>query len=253
MTSRPPAMEVCGVRIDAYQVDSAVEQLLVWGAERVGRAVHLCNAYTLSLALEDVDFTNLLNADDANLPDGMPLIWIARQLGLTHMRERVYGPDLMHATLDRGRAAGARHYLYGSSPDVVRRLAERLRNRFHGLELAGVESPPYRNLSEAEADLLVERIAASDATHVWVGLGTPRQDDFVHRFRRRINAPLIAVGAAFDFHADAVRQAPRVVQRAGLEWLFRLSTEPRRLWRRYLFGNSRFIAAVVRERPRLID
>lgn len=253
MIAAHPSMLVCGVRVDAYQLDSATDQLITWGAERTGRAVHLCNAYTLSLALEDHSLAQLLNDDDANFPDGMPLVWIARRLGLEHVRDRVYGPDLMLATLDRGRHRDARHYFYGSHPRVVRALACRMKERFPSLELAGVESPPFRELSESEERGLAERITASGATHVWVGLGTPRQDLFVHRLRTQVPSVLVAVGAAFDFHAGAIRQAPPVLQRAGLEWMFRLTMEPRRLWQRYLFGNSRFIAGVLRDPPRRLD
>lgn len=242
---------VCGVRIDAFQIDTMVDQVLAWKADPSGRAVHLCNAYTLSLALHDDSLRDLLNAADANLCDGMPLVWIARRLGFSHMRDRVYGPDLMVATIDRGRAAGLRHYLYGSTPEVIAQLETNLRERFPGVELVGVESGPFRPLTEAEEHDLAQRIADARADMVWVGLGTPRQDLFADRFRDLVPATLIAIGAAFDFHAGTKRQAPRVVQRFGLEWLFRLITEPRRLWKRYLIGNGRFVWAVLRRRPKL--
>ena len=181
----------------------------------------------------------------------MPLVWIGRRLGLSHMLDRVYGPDLMIATIDRGRAHGMRHYLYGSTPEVIAQLETNLRERFPGVEIVGVESGPFRPLTETEEHELSSRIAESGADVVWVGLGTPRQDVFVDRFRDFVPVTFIAVGAAFDFHAGTKRQAPRIVQRAGFEWLFRLITEPRRLWKRYLIGNGRFVWAVLRRRPRL--
>lgn len=245
------SFEACGVRIDAHQIDTMVEQVLAWSKDPSGRAVHLCNAYTLSLALHDDSLTALLNDADINLCDGMPLIWIARRLGLAHMRERVYGPDLMVATIDRGRPRGLRHYLYGSTPEVIALLEANLRTRYPGVELVGVESGPFRPLTEAEEHELARRIADSGADVVWVGLGTPRQDLFVDRFRVLVPATFIAIGAAFDFHAGTKRQAPRIVQRFGFEWLFRLVTEPRRLWKRYLIGNGRFVWAVLRRRPKL--
>jgi N-acetylglucosaminyldiphosphoundecaprenol N-acetyl-beta-D-mannosaminyltransferase len=241
-----------GVRIDAFQIDTAVNQVLAWKAAPAGRAAHLCNAYTLSLAVRDRSLRDLLNRADANLPDGMPLVWIARRLGLPHMRDRVYGPDLMVATIDRGRPHGLRHYLYGSTTEVIGLLLTNLRERFPGAEFVGVESGPFRNLTDIEEQELATRIADSGADVVWVGLGTPRQDLFVDRFRQLVPATFIAVGAAFDFHAGTKKQAPRVVQRFGFEWLFRLVTEPRRLWKRYLIGNARFVWSVVRRRPRLL-
>ena len=252
----PPAVRsylACGVRIDSFQIDTMVDQVLAWKDSPAGRAAHLCNAYTLSLAMRDRTLQDLLNRADANLPDGMPLVWIARRLGLTHMRDRVYGPDLMIATIDRGRTHGLRHYLYGSTPEVIGLLQTSLRERFPGVEFVGVESGPFRNLTDNEEQELAKRIADSGADVVWVGLGTPRQDLFVDRFRELVPATFIAVGAAFDFHAGTKKQAPRVVQRFGFEWLFRLVTEPRRLWKRYLIGNARFVWSVVRRRPRLIS
>jgi N-acetylglucosaminyldiphosphoundecaprenol N-acetyl-beta-D-mannosaminyltransferase len=249
-----PSFVACGVRIDAFQIDTMVQKVLAWtAAEPRGRAVHLCNAYTLSLALRDAQLQELLNTADANLSDGMPLVWIARRLGLSHMRERVYGPDLMVATIDRGRSNGLRHYLYGSTPEVIAQLATNLRTEYPGVELVGVESGPFRPLTEVEERELASRIVDSGADIVWVGLGTPRQDLFVDRFRGLAPATFIAVGAAFDFHAGTKRQAPRVLQRLGLEWLFRLVTEPRRLWKRYLVGNARFVWAVMRRRPRVVS
>jgi N-acetylglucosaminyldiphosphoundecaprenol N-acetyl-beta-D-mannosaminyltransferase len=248
-----PSFVACDVRIDAYQIDTMVQDVLTWtAADPRGRAVHLCNAYTLSLALRDENLRDLLNDADVNLSDGMPLVWIARRLGLSHMRERVYGPDLMVATIDRGRRNGLRHYLYGSTPEVIAQLQANLEAEYPGVELVGVESGPFRSLTDAEERELAARIVESGADIVWVGLGTPRQDLFVDRFRDLAPATFVAVGAAFDFHAGTKRQAPRVLQRLGLEWLFRLVTEPRRLWKRYLIGNGRFIWAVVRRRPRLV-
>ena len=248
-----PSYLACGVRIDAFQIDTMVDQVLAWKRSPAGRAAHLCNAYTLSLALHDRNLQTLLNRADANLADGMPLVWIGRRLGLSQMMDRVYGPDLMITTIDRGCAHGLRHYLYGSTPEVIALLEKRLRERYPVVELVGVESGPFRDLTEAEEQELARRISDSGADVVWVGLGTPRQDVFVDRFREFVPVTFIAVGAAFDFHAGTKKQAPRIVQRFGFEWLFRLVTEPRRLWRRYLIGNARFVWAVVRRRPRLIS
>jgi N-acetylglucosaminyldiphosphoundecaprenol N-acetyl-beta-D-mannosaminyltransferase len=249
MQSRVPAYRVCGVRIDAHQIDTAVDVLLDPAARRDGLAVHLVNAGTLALGRQDPELRALLNRGDLNLPDGMPLVWIARRLGLGHVRERVYGPDLMLAAFARGEAAGVRHFLYGSTPAVIDRLGGALRAKFPNAQIVGAEAPPFRALAPAEADALVARVRAARADIVWVGLGTPKQDVFVDAFRTRLGAALVAVGAAFDFHAGTKPQAPVWVRRAGLEWLYRFLREPRRLWRRYLVGNARFVAGVLRDRP----
>lgn len=235
------AFRCCGVRIDALPLEAAVDTLVGWAG--TGRAVHLCNAYTLSLARGDDAYRALLDRGDLNLPDGMPLLWIARRLGvgLEHGR-RPRGTDVFTGTVVRGR--GLRHYLYGSTSEVVATLAERIAEL--GAVVAGAESPPFRDLTQEEESALVDRVRGAGASIVWVGLGTPRQDAFVDAFRDRLGAPLVAVGAAFDFLAGSKPQAPAWMQRTGLEWLHRLGSEPRRLWKRYLVGNARFAAGALR-------
>jgi N-acetylglucosaminyldiphosphoundecaprenol N-acetyl-beta-D-mannosaminyltransferase len=163
------------------------------------------------------------------------------------MRTRVYGPDLMLAVLDAGRERNLRHYFYGGTAAVARDLQARVEQRFPGLVIAGSESPPFRELTEAESAAMVQRIRAARPDIVWVGLGTPRQDHFVAAYGEQLQSTLVAVGAAFDFHAGHKRQAPAWMQRAGLEWLFRLAAEPRRLWRRYVVGNPVFLFGVARD------
>lgn len=237
----------CGVRIDALTLDDAAEAVLCSAAAGDARAVHLCNAYSLSLAARDPAFRRLLNRGDLNLPDGMPLVWAGRRLGLEHLRGRVYGPQLMGAVIDRGRSANLRHYLYGSTPIVVERLVTGLSATYPGVEIVAAESPPFRPLDPDESAALVERVRATRAGVVWVGLGTPIQDGFVDEFRSRLGTTLVAVGAAFDFLAGTRPQAPRLLQEHGLEWAFRLALEPRRLWRRYLLGNVVFLRGVARD------
>jgi N-acetylglucosaminyldiphosphoundecaprenol N-acetyl-beta-D-mannosaminyltransferase len=247
-----PSYEVCGVRCDAHQIPTATTTILSWAGSGQGHAVHLVNAGTLSLARHDEGLTELLARADLNLTDGMPLVWIARKLGLEHMQERVYGPDLMLAVLEQGLDSGVRHYLYGSTPEVVEQLATSLRDRFPGLQIVGVESPPFRALQADEKTEMVARVRDSNADIVWVGLGTPRQDVFVDEFRDQLGAALIAIGAAFDFHSGNKKQAPAWMQKAGLEWLHRLGSEPRRLWKRYLVGNTQFVWGVLRDKPKLL-
>ncbi len=240
-----PSFRCCDVHIDAVGLAEAA-QLLVEGP-RVSRAVHLCNAYTCSLALRDPAYREMLNRGDLNFADGFPVALVGRRLGHAAMASPVPGRELLLQTMREGLPVGLRHYLYGSTPEVVLALADRLRQRFPGLLLVGVESPPFRDLDPEEEKGLVDRVRASGATVVWVGLGTPRQDWFVDRLRDRLDVTLVAAGAAFDFLAGAKPTAPAWMQRAGLEWAFRLGTEPRRLWRRYLLGNTLFLYGVGRD------
>jgi N-acetylglucosaminyldiphosphoundecaprenol N-acetyl-beta-D-mannosaminyltransferase len=152
----------------------------------------------------------------------------------------------MAGALDRGCERGVRHYLYGSTPEVLDRLGRAIADRWPGAEVVGAESPPFRELTDADLRAAAKRMDGAGADLVWVGLGTPKQDDAVHRLARLGPATYVAVGAAFDFLAGTKRQAPVWMQRRGLEWCFRLATEPRRLWRRYLLGNLRFIRVVLR-------
>jgi N-acetylglucosaminyldiphosphoundecaprenol N-acetyl-beta-D-mannosaminyltransferase len=200
---------------------------------------------------QDPELLRIHNAAGMVTPDGMPLVWLARRAGFPHV-DRVYGPDLVLACCEASVARGYRHFLYGGGPGVPERLAERLQARFPGLRVVGCHSPPFRALVSREDDTVVERINASGADIVWVGLSTPKQERWMHTHRPYLTAPvLIGVGAAFDFHAGLKRQAPRWIQRSGLEWLFRLSQEPRRLWRRYSYNNTRFLLdlALHRNRP----
>ena len=187
------------------------------------------------------------------LCDGMPLVFAGRRFARLPV-DRCYGPDVMLEVMDRGRAAGLRHYLYGGADeDTLERLRANLLARFPGLCIAGGRVPPMRAIRpgdppDAEDEAACRDIEASGADVVWVGIGTPKQDYWIERVRDRLPAPvLVAVGAAFNFHAGTVRQAPRWMMRWGLEWLFRLCAEPRRLWRRYLLGNPRFVLLVLRQ------
>jgi N-acetylglucosaminyldiphosphoundecaprenol N-acetyl-beta-D-mannosaminyltransferase len=183
------------------------------------------------------------------VPDGQPLVWALHALG--HRRAtRVYGPDLMANYCARAARAGTPIYLYGGRHDDAARelLARRLRERFAGLRIVGASSPPFRELTAAEDEREIELINASGAAVVWVGTGQPKQEQWMHAMRDRLTPPLlVGVGAAFDFHAGLISQAPPWMQRNGLEWTYRLSREPRRLWRRYARYNPRFVADFTRQ------
>lgn len=254
-TTTPVSFRCCGVRVDALTLEEAARSVVDMARERRGAAVHLCNAYTLSLARRDPALAEVLDAGDLNLPDGAPLFEIARRLRQPRpgRDQRPRGADLLLATVDAGRGAGLRHYLYGGSQETVTALARRLVDGCPGAVIAAADAPPFRALSAREEQEAVERIAAARPDIVWVGLGTPRQDQVVHRLGAVLDAPVVAIGAAFDFVAGTRQQAPVWMRRAGLEWTYRLANEPRRLGRRYLVGNGVFLAGLMREGIVLTD
>lgn len=239
------------MRIDAHTPESAVVALLSPPDPVLGRSVHLCNAYTLSLAGRDPEMRRRLNVSDLNLPDGTPLVWIGRRLGLIQLKLPVAGTDLMLNTMDRGRELGIRHLLYGSTDEVLCKLETELRRRFPGVNIVAREAPPFRELTADEEIELEERLGELRPDIVWVGLGTPKQDAFVHNFRGRAPSTFVAIGAAFDFISGTKRRAPLWMQGRGLEWAYRLAKEPRRLGTRYLIYNARFLLGVIRERPKI--
>jgi N-acetylglucosaminyldiphosphoundecaprenol N-acetyl-beta-D-mannosaminyltransferase len=235
---------ILGVFVDATTFESAVNRLLAAPARGERLQAHFCTVHTIVEAQNRPDLRDLLNTADLVAPDGMPLVWLQRVSG--RPCERVCGPDLMLALLDRGRATGARHFFYGGAEGVARELARRMAGRYPGLRVAGTESPPFRPLSPEEDAAAVERINATTPDFVWVGLGSPRQEQWLASHRDRLAAPvLLAVGAAFDFHAGRRPRAPKLMQRTGTEWLFRFATEPRRLGRRYLVTNARFLGLLA--------
>ena len=206
-------------------------------------AVHLVmRAHENTEVMEAVLETTLV------VPDGQPLVWALHALG-HRSATRVYGPDLMALCCERAAAAGTPMYLYGGRDETaLATLQSALRSRYPGIAIAGGYSPPHRELSAAEDDEAAARIEASGAQIVWVGIGQPRQEQWMARMRGRLNAPILAaVGAAFDFHAGLVPQAPPWMGRHGLEWSYRLAREPRRLWRRYARYNPLFVAAFARQ------
>ena len=248
----PTVLPCAGVPITACSPARAAQEvvrLATSGGDR-GADVHLCNAYTLALADKEPDFHAMLGRAAYNFPDGKSVVWanqlLHRSSGVPG--ERVYGPDLFLDVMALGRTVGLRHFLLGSTPEVLTRLEGELARRFPGAEIVGVASPPFRTVTEKESLEQIARLVSSRAQIVWVGLGTPKQDWETARLAANVPAVFCAVGAAFDFVAGNKRQAPRWMQRRGLEWLYRLATEPRRLWKRYLFGNARFVTAVARRR-----
>jgi len=247
MSPNLPRVNVLGVGVSAIDMDQALAEIDRRVRERDRGYVCVCTVNSVMNCRRWEDFRQLFGAAAMVTPDGMPLVWLARREH-PHVG-RVYGPDLMLAELAASPARGHRHFFYGGAGGVAERLAGMMRQRFQGLPVAGVLEPPFAPLEELCTDETAARINAARPDVVWVGIGSPKQERWMARMRDRLDAPvLIGVGAAFDFHAGQVRQAPPWMQRSGLEWLFRLFTEPRRLWRRYLVDNPWFVWEVLLQR-----
>jgi len=238
-------VNLLGVGVSAIDMAQALETIERWLVGREQHYVCISGVHGIMESQRDEALRRIHNRAGLVTPDGMPLVWLSRLHGLCHV-ERVYGPDLMLACCERSVARGYRHFFYGGGEGVALRLADRLRQRYPGLRVAGTYTPPFRPLGAAEDQEIVREINSADPDIVWVGLSTPKQERWMAAHVGRLSAPvLIGVGAAFDFHAGLKKQAPRWMQRSGLEWLFRLGTEPRRLWRRYLRNNPAFIWCVL--------
>ncbi len=245
---RAEVVEILGVPITLTNY----RQVLDWidDAIAVGHRGYICVApvHLVMLVQDDAELATAVNGADFVVPDGQPLVWSASALGVKGA-SRVYGPDLMIETCRRASETGAPIYLFGGRDTAALELLQTtLGERFPGLNIVGAEAVPFRPATAEEEASSIEKINASGAEIVWVGTGQPRQELWMARMRSRLDASvLVGVGAAFDFHAGLIPQAPTIMQEAGLEWLFRLTQEPRRLWRRYLIYNPRFISQFMRQ------
>jgi N-acetylglucosaminyldiphosphoundecaprenol N-acetyl-beta-D-mannosaminyltransferase len=238
-------VNVLGVGVSAINIPLAVQTIELWIEQRDPHYVCVTGVHGVMESQADQDLRAIHNRAGLVTPDGMPLVWVGRLKGQRQMT-RVYGPDLMLALCERAAEKGYRHYFYGGAEGVPEQLAEALRVRFPGLQVAGTYSPPFRPLTPEEDADVVSMINAADPDIVWVGLSTPKQERWMAAHVSRIHAPvMLGVGAAFDFHTGRKPQAPGWMQRNGLEWLFRLLTEPKRLWKRYVYNNPRFIALIL--------
>jgi len=238
-----PRYNVLGVWLHATDPDGLLGEVEGWIAARARRYVCHTNVHSVMETLADERLQRVWNESFA-VPDGMPLVWLGRLRGLPV--RRVYGPDLMIALCGRAAEAGWPVFLLGGAEGVAAQLADVLRERFAGLRVAGTIGPPFREATPDEDQAIVDRINGSGAELVFVGLGCPKQERWMADHRERLAAPvLLGVGAAFDFLTGRVSQAPRWMMRCGLEWLYRLLQEPRRLWRRYLILNPLFVGHVL--------
>ncbi len=236
---------VLGAKIDALSWDAALARLLGWAHARASRYVTICNVHVVVSASRDTTYREVINASDMATPDGAPVAWMLRRLGFVD-QPRLSGPDLMWALCERCSRESVPVFFYGSTQATLTLLEQRLRAAFPGLQIA-MESPPFRALTAEEDAAAVARINTSGAGVVFVGLGCPKQECWMASHRGRINAVMIGVGAAFDFHAGTVRRAPTWMREHGLEWLHRLGSEPGRLWKRYLVTNTLFILGAARQ------
>lgn len=239
-------VNILGVGISAITLQQAVDQVAYWVDNQERQYVCVCTVHTLMECRRDERMRRAVNQAGLATPDGMPLVWLSRWWQKQVQVERVYGPDLLLALCQSSIERGYAHYFYGGAAGVPELLAQNLLGRFPGLKIAGAYSPPFRPLSPAEDAQIIEQINQAAPDVVWVGLGTPKQDLWMAAHRDPLTAPvLIGVGAAFDFYTGRIPQAPRWMQRNGLEWLFRLWQEPRRLWQRYLVYNPLFVVLVA--------
>ena len=238
----PPKYDVVGSTVSATDYDQA-EDCILNAAEQRQSAVVSCHAvHAVVTSSGDPALRAKVRSFEMVCPDGQPVRWALNAIYRTKLEDRVYGPELMLRLCRQAEQRGVSIYLYGGSPQTIVALETNLLERFPELRIVGSESPPYRPLTDEEDEAVVQRINDSGAGIVFIGLGCPKQDHFAFDHRDRLRAVQVCVGAAFDFHAGAQPMAPRWMQRHGLEWLFRLSREPRRLFGRYLVTNSAFLA-----------
>lgn len=246
-------VDILGVRVSAVDRANALDYLKQLIASDRREYVCVTGVHGVIECQDDVALRDIHNSAGMVIPDGMPMVWCGRYAGAASM-DRVCGRDLMLDVMKASKEGGWRHYFYGAAPGVAEELGRKMQELHPGIEVVGSFSPPYRELESSEVDEIASMINDSGADFVWVGLSTPKQELWMAKFRDLLEAPiLVGVGAAFDMHTGRISQAPGWMQRAGLEWLFRLLTEPKRLWRRYLHIVPRFIVSITRRRPRLIS
>lgn len=241
MVKRIDKFYILEVGISAINMSDAcltVEEAVL---KKQKKYICVCPVSTIMECKGNREVFNSVNQADLVTPDGMPIVWIGRLLGFKDIR-RVYGPELMLKICDISVKKGYRSYLYGSSDYVLNKMKEKLNKKYPGLIISGSFSPPFRQISRDEDNEIIDKINGSNSDIVWVGLGSPKQDLWMREHRDKINTPvLIGVGAAFDFLAGVKPQAPVWIRNIGFEWLFRLVTEPKRLWHRYLIKYPLFI------------
>jgi N-acetylglucosaminyldiphosphoundecaprenol N-acetyl-beta-D-mannosaminyltransferase len=242
---------VLGVLVDAIDYQAAEDKVIAAAHERRPLALTALAVHGVMTGVADPAHEARLNSFDVVTPDGQPVRWALNLLHGAGLTDRVYGPALTLRVLARCAAEGLPVYLYGSTDDTLARLTAALREQYPGLKIAGLEASKFRAATPGEPAQIAERVTASGAQLLLVGLGCPRQEIFTHAMRPLLNMPIMAVGAAFDYHAGQLRNPPAWMQKRGLEWLWRLGLEPRRLWRRYLILNPAYVARLTAQKTGL--
>ena len=240
MHTKKISSEILSVQINNTSYREACDRIQILAQAKQSSYIVAANVHVVMTAYWCARYRNILNNAALITPDGMPLVMGMRWLGVKN-QPRVYGPDLMLAWCDRAAATNLSIYLYGSTPQTLQKLSDKLQTSFPTLKIAGTHSPPFRALTPAEDAADIDRIRRSGAAVVFVGLGCPKQEEWMHRQMGKLEAVMIGVGAAFRFHSGEVAQAPSWMMKTGLEWCFRLAQEPRRLWQRYLTTNLAFV------------
>jgi len=246
MTEFRERQNVIGAPIDVVYWGGAIATLLRWAAARESRYVCACNVHSVVTAQGDERLAASVRGADMVVPDGSPVAWLMRKTGVA-AQQRVSGPDLMWRYFAAAAIYGESVFLLGGEQDTLTLLEARVKATFPGLRVVGTYSPPFRTLNAEEDAALVRMLNDSGASTIWVALGCPKQEIWMAEHRDRVRSVMVGVGAAFGFHAGTVRRAPQWVQRLSLEWLHRLLSEPRRLWRRYLTTNTLFLVAAARQ------
>ncbi len=247
-----PRSNILGVQVSAISMPDALESFHKWIDARQPHYVCVTPAHAVMECWDHPELRQIYNNSGLTTPDGMAIVWLLRWAGFANVT-RVYGPDLLLATCQASLQTGWRHYFYGGAPGVAEELVKRLKVKFPGLLVVGLESPPFHKLGFEEDAAACVRIRQSQVDIVWVGLGSPKQETWMSEHIERLGVPVVVgVGAAFDFISGRKPQAPRWMQRSGFEWLFRLASEPDRLWKRYILGYPRFICLVLLQRLGLI-
>lgn len=238
---------VLGINISAVDYDSAVNQIVTAAKNQQACSVSALAVHGVMTGFLDRVHARRLNGLDLVVPDGQPVRWALSWLHGKKLPDRVYGPNLTLKVAEALSKEGLSIYLYGSKKETLEKFADNLAQMYPGLRVAGLEASKFRRLSEAERLEVVQRIKDSGASAVFLGLGCPRQETWAYEYRNLLNIPILAVGAAFDFHAGTLPQAPKWMQDAGLEWLFRLTQEPKRLWQRYVILNPLYVWHIVQQ------
>ncbi len=235
---------ILGTNIAVTNMQQSVKQLTENRKAYIGQYICISNVHTTVMAYEDPGYQNIQNQAAMALPDGKPLSLVSRMRGY-RQAARVAGPDLMQEILSLSVDRGDSHYFYGSTPETLVALRKQIEQQYPGIHIAGMFSPPFRPLSEEEDAEIVEQIRESGADYIWVGLGAPKQEKWMYEHKDCFNGIMLGVGAAFDFHAGTVKRAPRWMQEWCLEWLYRLSQDPKRLYKRYFFTNIKFMWLIL--------